>query len=45
MTSIDDDYEIMLKERLLRIDARIAIVDEDIAKLKSEQTKSTTEKS
>ena len=35
----------MLKERLLRVDARIAIIDEDLAKLKSEQANQAAEKS
>ena len=31
----DEQYESMLKEKLLRIDAEIAIVDDDLAKLKA----------
>lgn len=37
MTKIsDEDYEEMLQERLVRIEAEIAVIDDDIAKLKSE---------
>lgn len=32
----DDEYEVMLQERLLRLDAEIALVDEKIEELKQE---------
>ena len=36
----DEEYERMLKERLLRVEAEIALVDEDIAKVKDPSRKS-----
>lgn len=33
----DDEYESMLREKLLRVDAEIAILDEDLARLKIEE--------
>lgn len=32
----DEEYEKMLKQKLLRIDAEIAILDEDIVKAKAQ---------
>lgn len=34
----DKDYEKVLKEKLIRVEAEIALIDEDIAKLKSQAT-------
>ena len=38
----DQEYENMLKENLLKVDAQIAIIDEDIQKLKEERVKQST---
>jgi hypothetical protein len=32
----DDEYEDMLRKKLLRVDAEIAIIDEDLAKLRAQ---------
>lgn len=34
----DEEYEKMLKEKLVRMEAEIAVIDEDIAKLESQAT-------
>ena len=36
----DEEYESMLREKLLRVDAEIAIVDEDLGKLREEEEES-----
>lgn len=38
----DDEYEVMLQERLLRLDAEIALVDEKLEELKQELEKERT---
>ncbi len=32
----DAEYEAMLKEKLIRVDAELAVLDEDLAKLRQE---------
>ena len=34
----DEEYEKVLKEKLVRVEAEIALIDEDIVKLKSQAT-------
>lgn len=40
----DEEYENMLREKLLRVNAEIALVDESIERLRVEQLKSSAEK-
>ena len=38
----DEEYENMLREKLLRVDAELAILDDDIEKVKREQDSKST---
>lgn len=40
----DEEYENMLRERLLRVNAEIALVDESIERLRAEHVKGSAEK-
>lgn len=37
----DEEYEIMLKRKLLRVEAEIALLDDNIKKVRNEETKNT----